>query len=193
MVEQVPHGAAGFFQLGRIARLLNRPAEAAGYYAEALALDPLLWQAYEELCSLGARSSVPPRKGIGIRMHRLQRRQHATLMAPAKADLARKAALSSLQPCLWLTAVRISCKHIHPHLSMRRRLRQGGAVAEGGRRGGQRRRRRRAARHPRRLPGIQHRLPTERTAGKRDCKCHQHCTRSLSALYQLFISASSAL
>ncbi len=65
MVEQVPHGAAGFFQLGRIARLLNRPAEAAGYYAEALALDPLLWQAYEELCSLGARSSVPPRQGIG--------------------------------------------------------------------------------------------------------------------------------
>lgn len=52
-VAQVPHGAAGLFQLGRIARLLDRPAEASGYYAEALALDPLLWVAYEELCSLG--------------------------------------------------------------------------------------------------------------------------------------------
>lgn len=50
---QVPHGAAGFYQLGRISRLLDRAQEAAAYFSEALSLDPLLWQAYEELCQLG--------------------------------------------------------------------------------------------------------------------------------------------
>ena len=51
---QVPRGAAGFFLLGRIARLSNRQHEAVEWFREALLRDPLLWQAYEELCSLGA-------------------------------------------------------------------------------------------------------------------------------------------
>ena len=51
--SQVPQGAAGYYLLGRIARLQSRPGEAAEYFSEALALNPLLWQAYEELCQLG--------------------------------------------------------------------------------------------------------------------------------------------
>ena len=51
---QVPHGAAGYYLLGRICRLSNRQKQAVQYFAAALALDPLLWCAYEELCILGA-------------------------------------------------------------------------------------------------------------------------------------------
>lgn len=51
---QVPHGAAGFFLLGRICRLTTRHAEAAEHFYTALKLNPLLWSAYEELCQLGA-------------------------------------------------------------------------------------------------------------------------------------------
>lgn len=49
----MPNGAAGFLLLGRIARLSTRQLEAADFYSEALSRDPLLWQAFEELCSLG--------------------------------------------------------------------------------------------------------------------------------------------
>ena len=51
---QVPHGAAGYYLLGRVCRLSNRQKQAAQFFAAALALDPLLWCAYEELCILGA-------------------------------------------------------------------------------------------------------------------------------------------
>jgi hypothetical protein len=55
---QVPHGAAGYYLLGRICRLTNRQRQAVQHFAAALALDGLLWCAYEELCILGA---PPPR------------------------------------------------------------------------------------------------------------------------------------
>lgn len=51
---QVPGGAAGLFLLGRIARLTSRQQEAAKHYSAALERDPLLWQAFQELCQLGA-------------------------------------------------------------------------------------------------------------------------------------------
>ena len=51
---QVPHGAAGYYLLGRICRLTSRQRQAVQYFASALALDNLLWCAYEELCILGA-------------------------------------------------------------------------------------------------------------------------------------------
>lgn len=50
----MPHGAAGYYLLGRVCRLSNRQKQAAQFFAAALALDPLLWCAYEELCILGA-------------------------------------------------------------------------------------------------------------------------------------------
>ncbi|EIE23188.1 TPR-like protein [Coccomyxa subellipsoidea C-169] len=51
---EVPHGAAGYYLLGKICALSNRHDTAIHYYAAALTLDPLLWCAYEELCNLGA-------------------------------------------------------------------------------------------------------------------------------------------
>jgi hypothetical protein len=50
----VPHGAAGYYLLGKICALSNRHDTAVHYYAAALTLDPLMWCAYEELCNLGA-------------------------------------------------------------------------------------------------------------------------------------------
>ena len=50
----MPHGAAGYYLLGRVCRLSNRAKQAVQFFAAALALDPLLWCAYEELCILGA-------------------------------------------------------------------------------------------------------------------------------------------
>jgi hypothetical protein len=40
--------------LGNICRLTSRHDQAKAYYSTALKLDPLLWQAFEELCLLGA-------------------------------------------------------------------------------------------------------------------------------------------
>ena len=51
---QVPGGAAGRYLLGRIARLTSRQEEAARHYSAALEADPLMWQAFQELCQLGA-------------------------------------------------------------------------------------------------------------------------------------------
>ena len=52
----VPGGAAGHYLLGRICKLTSRHQEAEGHFATALSLDPLLWCAFEELCTLG----MPP-------------------------------------------------------------------------------------------------------------------------------------
>ena len=51
---QVAGGAAGHLLLGRIARLTNRRNDAAAHFNAALERDPLMWQAFEELCHLGA-------------------------------------------------------------------------------------------------------------------------------------------
>ena len=59
---QVPNGAYGQFLLGRIARLTSRPEVAAAHFEKCLILNPMMWSAYEELCSLGAcvaRDDVP--------------------------------------------------------------------------------------------------------------------------------------
>ena len=50
---QVPKGSAGYYLLGRICGLTNRHRAAVSYQRAALTLDPLMWCAYEELCSLG--------------------------------------------------------------------------------------------------------------------------------------------
>eukprot|EP00878_Enallax_costatus_P033112 GHUV01036499.1.p1 GENE.GHUV01036499.1~~GHUV01036499.1.p1 ORF type:complete len:275 (+),score=53.83 GHUV01036499.1:286-1110(+) len=50
---EVPNGAAGWYLLGRIARLNNHPDRAAECYARALHKDPMLWVAFAELCMLG--------------------------------------------------------------------------------------------------------------------------------------------
>jgi len=59
-VAQVAGGAAGYLLLGRIARLTNRREQAAAHFSAALERDPLLWQAFEELCHLGAPAASPP-------------------------------------------------------------------------------------------------------------------------------------
>ncbi|XP_073310337.1 cell division cycle protein 27 homolog B-like [Primulina huaijiensis] len=51
---EVPNGAAGHYLLGLIYRYTDRRQSAIHHFNQALALDPLLWTAYEELCILGA-------------------------------------------------------------------------------------------------------------------------------------------
>ena len=51
--KQAPNGAYGHFLLGRIGRLTNRPDTAAAHFEKCLILNPMMWSAYEELCSLG--------------------------------------------------------------------------------------------------------------------------------------------
>ncbi|CAM0909968.1 unnamed protein product [Alopecurus aequalis] len=50
---EVPSGATGHYLLGLIYRYTGRVTPAAEQFTQALALDPLLWAAYEELCILG--------------------------------------------------------------------------------------------------------------------------------------------
>ncbi|KAF2303980.1 hypothetical protein GH714_025830 [Hevea brasiliensis] len=51
---EVPNNAAGHYLLGLIHRYTDRQKSAIHHFKQALALDPLLWAAYEELCILGA-------------------------------------------------------------------------------------------------------------------------------------------
>lgn len=51
---QVPNGCYGHFLLGQICKMSNRPQHAIKHYETALTMNPMLWSAYEELCSLGA-------------------------------------------------------------------------------------------------------------------------------------------
>lgn len=51
---EVPNGAAGHYLLGLIYRYTGRKIPAIDHFTQALAMDPLLWAAYEELCILGA-------------------------------------------------------------------------------------------------------------------------------------------
>ncbi|CAM8977687.1 unnamed protein product [Rhodiola kirilowii] len=51
---EVPNGAAGHYLLGLIYRYTDRRRNAVHHFKQALLIDPLLWAAYEELCSLGA-------------------------------------------------------------------------------------------------------------------------------------------
>ena len=52
---QVPNGAYGHFLLGRIAKLSNRHEKAVSHFERCLLLNPMMWSAFEELCSLGAQ------------------------------------------------------------------------------------------------------------------------------------------
>ncbi|KFK38984.1 hypothetical protein AALP_AA3G185000 [Arabis alpina] len=53
-VEEVPGGAAGNYLLGLIYRNAGRKNSSIQQFKMALSLDPLCWEAYRELCSLGA-------------------------------------------------------------------------------------------------------------------------------------------
>ncbi|KAG2305976.1 hypothetical protein Bca52824_025724 [Brassica carinata] len=52
-VEQVPGGAAGHYLLGLIYRYAGRKSSSVKQFRMALSCDPLCWEAYAELCSLG--------------------------------------------------------------------------------------------------------------------------------------------
>ncbi|CAN7001066.1 unnamed protein product [Brassica rapa subsp. trilocularis] len=52
--EQVPGGAAGHYLLGLIYRYAGRKNSSIQQFRMALSCDPLCWEAYAELCSLGA-------------------------------------------------------------------------------------------------------------------------------------------
>ncbi|KAJ6832678.1 cell division cycle protein 27-like protein B [Iris pallida] len=51
---EVPNGAAGHYLLGLVYRYMGRRSGAVDHFMQALAIDPLLWAAYEELCILGS-------------------------------------------------------------------------------------------------------------------------------------------
>ncbi|XP_057757546.1 cell division cycle protein 27 homolog B [Arachis stenosperma] len=51
---EVPNGAAGHYLLGLIYRYTDRRKSAIDHFKQALSMDPLMWSAYEELCTLGA-------------------------------------------------------------------------------------------------------------------------------------------
>ncbi|VVA97829.1 unnamed protein product [Arabis nemorensis] len=53
-VEEVPGGAAGHYLLGLIYRYAGRKKSSIQQFKMALSFDPLCWEAYRELCSLGA-------------------------------------------------------------------------------------------------------------------------------------------
>ncbi|CAN8259119.1 unnamed protein product [Cochlearia groenlandica] len=53
-VEEVPGGAAGHYLLGLIYRYAGRKDSSIQQFRMALSLDPMCWEAYRELCSLGA-------------------------------------------------------------------------------------------------------------------------------------------
>ncbi|EFH55958.1 hypothetical protein ARALYDRAFT_345526 [Arabidopsis lyrata subsp. lyrata] len=53
-VEDVPGGAAGHYLLGLIYRYSGRNNSSIQQFRMALSFDPLCWEAYRELCSLGA-------------------------------------------------------------------------------------------------------------------------------------------
>ncbi|CAA7408019.1 unnamed protein product [Spirodela intermedia] len=55
---EVPNGAAGHYLLGLIYRYTDRKASAIDHFTKALAIDPLLWVAYEELCVLGGAADA---------------------------------------------------------------------------------------------------------------------------------------
>ncbi|PIA42766.1 hypothetical protein AQUCO_02000310v1 [Aquilegia coerulea] len=52
--SEVPNGAAGHYLLGLVYRYTDRRKSAVDHFKQALLIDPLLWAAYEELCTLGA-------------------------------------------------------------------------------------------------------------------------------------------
>ena len=60
----VANGAAGLYLLGKICLKDNRHEHAIEYFALALKLDAFMWDAYEQLCALGA--DVPPTAFFGI-------------------------------------------------------------------------------------------------------------------------------
>ncbi|KAK3210641.1 hypothetical protein Dsin_015347 [Dipteronia sinensis] len=51
---EVPNGAAGHYLIGLVYRYTDRRKSAVHHFQQALAIDPLLWAAYKELCILGA-------------------------------------------------------------------------------------------------------------------------------------------
>jgi anaphase-promoting complex subunit 3 len=51
--EEVPGGAAGHYLLGLIYRYSGRKNCSIQQFRMALSFDPLCWEAYGELCSLG--------------------------------------------------------------------------------------------------------------------------------------------
>lgn len=50
--------AGSYYLLGVICKASDRRQAAIGHYTQALSLDPFLWSAYEELCSLGAEDEA---------------------------------------------------------------------------------------------------------------------------------------
>jgi hypothetical protein len=72
---QVPNGAYGHFLLGRIARLTNRPDKAIAHFEKSLILNPMLWSAYEELCSLGPKTF--PCIACSIQLQPVDNSEHA--------------------------------------------------------------------------------------------------------------------
>ena len=57
-VGDVPNGAAGQYLLGLVCKETGRRAAAVAHLAAALAADPFMWCAHEQLCALGAETEA---------------------------------------------------------------------------------------------------------------------------------------
>ena len=57
-VGDVPNGAAGQYLLGLVCKETGRRAAAVAHLAAALAADPFMWCAHEQLCGLGAETEA---------------------------------------------------------------------------------------------------------------------------------------
>ncbi|EOA33148.1 hypothetical protein CARUB_v10016489mg [Capsella rubella] len=70
-VEEVPGGAAGHYLLGLVYRYAGRKNSSIEQFRMALSVDPFCWEAYRELCSLGAAEEASTVFG-NVALQRLQ-------------------------------------------------------------------------------------------------------------------------
>ncbi|XXG87356.1 hypothetical protein AAC387_Pa11g2066 [Persea americana] len=76
---EVPNGAAGHYLLGLIYRYTDRRKSAVDHLMQALSIDPFLWDAYKELCILGAAEEANVIFGESTAIRLQQQHLHSDL------------------------------------------------------------------------------------------------------------------
>ncbi|KAG7577466.1 Tetratricopeptide repeat [Arabidopsis thaliana x Arabidopsis arenosa] len=104
-VEEVPGGAAGHYLLGLIYRHSGRKNSSIQQFRMALSFDPLCWEAYGELCSLGAAEEASTVFG-NVASQRLQKtcvEQRTNFSEGATVDQLTDSDKASKDTSLWQT------------------------------------------------------------------------------------------
>ncbi|CAE5967487.1 unnamed protein product [Arabidopsis arenosa] len=104
-VEEVPGGAAGHYLLGLIYRHSGRKNSSIQQFRMALSFDPLCWEAYGELCSLGAAEEASTVFG-NVASQRLQKtcvEQRINFSEGATVDQLTDSDKASKDTSLWQT------------------------------------------------------------------------------------------